>query len=88
MFLETNPYGIKTIRLTFDENNEIGTIRYSYSEPLNRQKGTLESPFGLDGVYRISNTSMVLIFCRYCKSRDPKFIKGSNSEFNAKGQTS
>lgn len=59
MFLETNPYGIKTIRLTFDENNETGTIRYAYSEPLNRQKGTLESPFGLDGVYRISNTSIV-----------------------------
>lgn len=59
IFLETNPYGIKTILLTFDENREIGTIRYSYYEPLNRQKGTLESPFSLDGVYRMSNTSLV-----------------------------
>jgi CubicO group peptidase (beta-lactamase class C family) len=57
--LDDNPYGLKTIRLTFDKANRRGAIRYSYFEPMNRRGDTVESPFRLDGVYAMSNTSLI-----------------------------
>jgi CubicO group peptidase (beta-lactamase class C family) len=55
---QENPYGLKTMQLLFSAG-DTGTAKYSFYEPMNRQGGTRESPFGLDGVYRISNTSLL-----------------------------
>jgi hypothetical protein len=55
---EENPYGLKTMQLRFGDG-ETGIVRYAFHEPMNRQGGTRESVFGLDSVYRISNTSFL-----------------------------
>ncbi len=58
LWFKENPYGLKTMQLRFD-GGDTGTVRYSFYEPMNRQGGTRESVFGLDQVYRISNTSFL-----------------------------
>jgi CubicO group peptidase (beta-lactamase class C family) len=54
-----NPYGMKNVRLTFDRDGRSGAIRYSYVEPMNRHAGTSDSVFRLDGVYAMSNSSLI-----------------------------
>jgi len=53
-----NPYGLRTVRLTFTDDDR-GVVRYSLAEPMNRQNATLDTPFRMDGVYAMSNTSLV-----------------------------
>ncbi len=59
LLLTDNPYGLRTLRLDFPPGAAQGRVRYSLYEPANHQSGTRETPFGLDGVDRISRSSLL-----------------------------
>lgn len=56
--LADNPYGLSTVRVTFSDARR-GVLRYSLSEPMNRYSATHDTPFRMDGVYAMSNTSLI-----------------------------
>ncbi len=54
---KANPLGLEMMQLQF--RGKTGVVQYSFYEPMNRVRGARKSPFGLDGAYRISNTSFL-----------------------------